>query len=99
MLGMPVILVWLGTLIATSVGSWCISALIALGVGFAAQTVGAGLIDHTAIFSAFQSSPALWNWVGYLHLDTDITIVLSAWAGRSITDHLKVHLAALPKKA
>jgi hypothetical protein len=95
---MPVLLVWLGSLIATSIGSWAISALLALGIGFAAQSVGAGIIDHTAIFSAFQSSSVLWNWVGYLQLDRDITIVLSAWAGRAITDHVKVHLTALPKK-
>jgi hypothetical protein len=96
---MPAILAWLGWLIATSIGSWCISALLALGVGFVAHTAGVGIVDHTAIFSAMQSSSALWNWVGYLHLDTDITIVLSAWAGRTITDNLKVHLTALPKKA
>jgi hypothetical protein len=96
---MPAIVAWLGWLIASSIGSWAISVLLALGIGFTANAVGAGIIDHTAIFSAFQSSSALWSWVGYLQLDRDITIILSAWAGRTITDHVKVHLTALPKRA
>ncbi|HEV7121837.1 MAG TPA: hypothetical protein VGN24_00230 [Rhodanobacter sp.] len=95
---MPAILLWLGSLIATSIGSWCVSALLSLGIGFAADKAGVAIIDHTAIFSAMQSSAVLWNWVGYLHMDTDITIILSAWAGRTLTDNLKVHLTALPKK-
>lgn len=96
---MPVILVWLGDLVVTQIGFWCVSAMLSLGIGIAAAKVMPGVIDHTGIFSAMQSSQVLWNWVGYLNIDTDITIILSAWAGRAITDSLKLHLAAVPKKA
>ena len=95
---MPIILAWLGRLIVTSIGSWILTALVSVGVGFAAHKAGVGLIDSSQIMSTLRST-SLWNWVSYLKLDVDITIILSAWAGRGITDGLKVSLAELPKKA
>lgn len=95
---MPVIVAWLGEMIATSVGEWAMTALLALGIGFGAQAVGAGVIDHTAIFADFMANSKMWAWVSWLKLDQDVTIILSAWAGRSITDGLKVHIEKLPSK-
>jgi len=96
---MPVILAWLGELIVSSIGAWCISALVSLGVGFAAHAVASGVIDSSSIMTNLRSTSSLWAWVSYLKLDVDITVILSAWAGRSITDSVKANLVALPKKA
>ena len=96
---MPAILVWLGSLIVTNIGYWVVSLLLSLGVGLAAHAVAPGIISAVPIFAKFQASSVMWNWVGYLNIDTDITIILSAWAGRTLTDSMKVHLTAIPKAA
>lgn len=96
---MPVILAWLGELVISSVGAWVLSALVSVGIGFVASKAASGLIDSSQIMTAMRESSSLWGWVGYLKIDQDITIILSAWAGRAITDGLRAHLAALPKKA
>jgi hypothetical protein len=96
---MPVLLAWLGELVVSSVGAWALSALVGLGVGFVASTVASGLIDSSQIMTALRSSSVMWGWVGYLKIDTDITIILSAWAGRAVTNSVQAHLTKLPKKA
>lgn len=96
---MPVILAWLGELVISSIGAWVLSALVSVGIGFVASKAASGLIDSSQIMAAMRESSSLWGWVGYLKIDQDITIILSAWAGRAITDGLRAHLAALPKKA
>ena len=96
---MPIVLAWLGELVVSSVGAWALSALVGVGVGFVASKAASGLIDSSSIMTAFRSSSALFAWVTYTKLDVDITIVLSAWAGRAVTDSVKAHLARIPKKA
>ena len=94
---MPVLVAWIGEMLLSIVGQMVISGLLAVGIGFASHAAVAGLIDHSSIFNEWRSSAVLWNWVGFLKLDTDVTIYLSAWAGRALTDAAKVRIAALPK--
>jgi len=54
---MPIILAWLGRLIVTSIGSWILTALVSVGVGFAAHKAGVGLIDSSQIMSTLRSPP------------------------------------------
>lgn len=92
---MPIIVAWIGRMIATSIGEWLLSALLAVGIGFIANKAGVAIIDKTPIMTMFKSS-GLWNWVSYLMIDQDISIVVSAWAGRALADHIKVNLTKLP---
>jgi hypothetical protein len=75
-----------------------LSALVACGVGFAASTVASGVIDSTGIRSMMGQGGVLLDWAGFFRVDECITIVLSAWAGRKITDAARVHLASLPSR-
>ncbi|WP_158754016.1 DUF2523 domain-containing protein [Dyella sp. S184] len=94
---MPILVAWIGEMLLSIVGQMVISGLLAVGIGFASHAAVSGLINNSSIFAEWKASGAMWNWVGFLHLDTDVTIYLSAWAGRMLTDAAKVRLTALPK--
>lgn len=93
---MPVLVAWIGEMLLSVVGQLVFSALISLGIGLLAQSAASGVIDHTQIGAAFAAS-GMTNWVGFFGIDKGMTIVLSAWAGRKITDALKVHFVAKQK--
>lgn len=91
---MPIIVGWIGEMLLTVVGQLALSALISVGIGFAANAGVSGFIDSSSIRSMMGSAGPLLGWVGVFRLDQCMTIILSAWAGRAITDALKVRLTA-----
>ena len=96
---MPVFIAWIGEMLLSTVGQMALSALISLGIGFAASAVASGVIDHSGIQSAFSGAGALVGWIGVLRIDTSITVILSAWAGRKIVDAARVHITNMSKSS
>lgn len=88
---MPVILAWLGELIASSIGAWCLQALIGIGVGLVTYHVA---IEPTEalIRNSFSNGGDLVNYIGWLGIDEAVTIVMSALAGRAALGALRAHL-------
>jgi len=91
---MPIVIAWIGEMLLSVVGQLALSALISCGIGFAANAGVSGIIDSTSIRGMLGSAGPLLGWVGVFRLDQCMTIILSAWAGRKITDALKVRLTA-----
>lgn len=94
---MPVFVAWIGEVLLSTVGQMALSALVALGIGFVANAGFSGVINSSQLQSMLGAAGPFVNWIGYFQIDTSMTIVLSAWAGRRITDAAKVHFASLPK--
>lgn len=88
---MPVILAWLGELVASSVGAWCISALIGAGIGFATYHVAVQPLEGL-IANQFAQAGELVNYLGWLGIDQAVTIVMSALAGRAALGAMRGHL-------
>ena len=93
---MPVVIAWIGEMLLSVVGQMALSAFVAVGIGFLANTAASGLIDHSQIAAAFASS-GMTQWIGFFGIDKGMTIVLSAWAGRKIVDAARVHIVAKQK--
>jgi hypothetical protein len=89
---MPVLIAWIGEMLLTLVGQMALRMLIAVGVGFLARTAATGVISTSTMQSYFAGAGPLLNWMGFFGIDTSITIILSAWAGRAITDAMKAVL-------
>lgn len=96
---MPVVIAWIARMLLTVVGPMALSALVSLGIGFAASKVASGLIDYSGIANKWAAAGDLRAWVGALRIDTSVTVILSAWAGRKIVDAARVHLAQIPSKS
>ena len=88
---MPVLVAWIGEMLLSVVGQMVLSALVSVGIGMVASKVFSGVIDSSAIRNALGGAGPLLGYIGWFGIDTAITIVLSAWAGRMITDAAKVH--------
>jgi uncharacterized membrane protein len=93
---MPVVVAWIGEMLLTVVGQMAIRALVGLGVGFAVHAAASGAISTSTMQSYFAGAGPLLNWMGFFGIDTSMTIILSAWAGRVITDSVRASLAQLP---
>jgi hypothetical protein len=93
---MPVVIAWIGEMLLSVVGQLAFSVLVSLGIAMVANTAASGLIDHTQIGNAFAAS-GLTQWIGFFGVDKGMTIVLSAWAGRKITDAARLHFTAKQK--
>ena len=91
---MPVVVAWIGELLLTTVGQLVLVALVSVGIGFAANGLGSAFIDNTGIGSMLASSGPMVAYIGWLGLDKAVTIILSAWAGRSIVSAARVHLVS-----
>lgn len=91
---MPVVVGWIGEMLLSVVGQLALSALISVGIGFAANTGVSAVIDSSSIRGMLGAAGPLLGWVAVLRIDQCITIILSAWAGRKITDAMKVRLTA-----
>ena len=91
---MPIVVAWIGEMLLSVVGQLALSALVSLGIGFAANAGVSAVIDSTSIRSMMGSAGPLLGWVAVLRIDQCITIIISAWAGRKITDAAKVRLTA-----
>lgn len=89
---MPVIVGWFIGALMTSVGRLVSTALIALGLGFVASKAVGMLGFKDRIQAVMSGAGPLLDYVTYLRIDTAITIILSAWAGRMATDALRAHL-------
>lgn len=96
---MPVFIAWVGEVLLTVVGQMAIRALFAVGIGFAVHAAASGVISTSTMRSYFAGAGPLLNWMGFFGIDTSMTIILSAWAGRMLTDSLKASLAQLPSAA
>lgn len=96
---MPILVAWIGEMLLNVVGQMVLSAMVALGVGFLVSKGVTGAIDYSDIQSKFAGAGPMLNWVGYLRIDQAMTVILSAWAGRAITDAAKTHLALKNKPA
>ncbi|ULU23792.1 DUF2523 family protein [Dyella terrae] len=91
---MPALVAWIGEMLLSVVGQLAITALVSVGIGFAANAGVSAIIDSSSIRSMMGAAGPLLGWVAILRIDQCITIVLSAWAGRKITDAAKVRLTA-----
>lgn len=94
---MPVVVAWIGEMLLSVVGQMALSALAAVGIGFLSHSVGSAVIDSTGIRTMLGSAGPLVDYMGWIGVDQAVTIVLSAWAGRKLTDSLKVSLIAKRK--
>lgn len=88
---MPAILVWLGEMIATSIGAWVVSALVSVGVGFVTYKLGVAPAE-SAIKAYFSGTGQMVAYVGWFGIDQAITIVFSALVGRVAIGALRAHL-------
>ena len=82
---MPVVLIEavvaaFGWLVRTQIGRWILSALAAIGMGFATQSFVIGpVLDY--INSTMSGVPSdLAEWMGYLNIDIYLSTVLSAYS-------------------
>ena len=91
---MPVVVAWIGEMLLSVVGQLALSALVSIGIGFAANAAASGFVDNTGIGSMLASSGPMVQYIGWLGLDKAVTIILSAWAGRAIVSAARVHLAS-----
>jgi len=87
---MPVLVAWIGEMLLSVAGQLVFSVLVSLGIAIVANSAASGLIDHTQIGAAFAAS-GMTQWIGFFGIDKGMTIVLSAWAGRRITDAARIH--------
>ena len=87
---MPVLVAWIGEMLLSVAGQVALSVLVSLGIGIVANKVASGVIDSSGIRAAFGAAGPLLDYIGWFGIDTAITIVLSAWAGRKIVDAAKV---------
>jgi len=94
---MPVVVAWIGEMLLSVVGQMAISALVSLGIGFVGSKVATGVIDTIGISSMLGSAGPLVDFMGWMKIDVAVTIVLSAWAGRKITDAATAHIVAKRK--
>jgi hypothetical protein len=76
-----------------------ISAMVAMGIGFLVSKGATGVIDMTDIQEKMGAAGKLADWVGFLRIDQAMTMILSAWAGREITEAAKIHFAIKRKAA
>jgi len=98
---MPIVVAWIGEMLLSVIGQLVISALISLGLGFATSAVASYVNLGANIKTVMAGAGPLYAYIGFLRIDTAITIVLSAWAGRMITSAARVHFTAnkTPTKA
>jgi len=91
---MPVILVWLGSLLATMAGELAVRALVGTGVGLATYAGTTLALDaaKSTIAGRFNALGVLAGYVGFLRIDQAITIIFSAWAGRTAVSAGKAFL-------
>lgn len=92
---MPVLIAWIGEMLLSTVGQLALSALVSLGIGFAANAAFSGVIDSSNIQSMLGGAGPLLGWVGYLRIDQAMTVILSAWSGRMIVNAARVTLTSL----
>ena len=79
---MPVLVAWIGRMLVTYVGELAIRALIGAGVGIASYKLVIGPA-RAAIAARLGAAGDLAGYVGWLGIDVAVTIVLSAWIGRT----------------
>lgn len=87
---MPVLVAWIGSMLLTAIGEMAIRALIGVGVGLATTKL---VIDpmRDRIAAQLAQSGDMVDWIGFLGIDTAITIVISAWIGRSAVSASKAY--------
>ena len=88
---MPALVVWIGEMLLSVVGQLVISALVSLGIGLATSTALSYVDIGATIRAEMAGAGPLYAYLGFLRVDTAITIVLSAWAGRMIVSAARVH--------
>lgn len=91
---MPIFVAYIGEMLLSVVGQMFISSLVSLGIGFVASKVVSGVIDSSGIRTMLDAAGPLADYIGWFGIDVAITIVLSAWAGRKITDAATAHLVS-----
>jgi hypothetical protein len=96
---MPIVVAWIGEMLLNTIGQMVLSGMVALGIGFLVSKGATGVIDMTEIQSKLAAAGPMLAWIGVLRIDQSITVILSAWAGRAITDAAKTHLAIKKKAA
>lgn len=78
---MPVVIAWLGTLVASTIGQWALSALVGVGVGLVTMKVAIEP-GEALIRSYFAQSGPMLAYIGWFGVDQAVTIIVSAWIGR-----------------
>lgn len=89
---MPVVVAWIGEMLLTVIGRLAISALISVGIGFALHATGHAVSEYGPIQNMLANAGPLIPFIGYFGIDTAMTIILSAWAGREITEAAKAYV-------
>jgi len=89
---MPVVVAWIGEMLLTVVGQLVISAIVSVGIGFAMHSAGNAAVNYGPIQSMLANAGPITGYIGFFGLDTAMTIVLSAWAGREITEAAKAYI-------
>lgn len=88
---MPALVAWIGTMLLSVAGQIVFRILLTLGIGLATNQAAASLGLGERIQTVLGQAGPLYDYVGFFGLDVAITIVLSAWAGRMLTDAAKVY--------
>lgn len=79
---MPVIVAWIGRMLLTVVGEMAVRALIGASVGLATYKLVVAPVRQ-AIATRLGGAGDLAGYVGFLGIDVAVTIILSAWIGRT----------------
>lgn len=80
---MPVLLVWLGEMLMTTVGALALQMLVGVGVGLATYKLAVKPAESMIASYLSGGGDVLVNYVGWLGIDQAITIVFSALIGRT----------------
>ena len=94
---MPAIALWIGRMLVSVAGQVVLSALVAVGIGFAGTKVLSVTGLGAQVATMLQQAGPLYDYVGFFGIDKAMTILLSAWAGRMVTDAARVHLTRLAR--
>lgn len=89
---MPVVVAWIGEMLLTVVGQLVISALVSIGIGFAMHATGHAVASYGPIQNMLAQAGPLVGYIGFFGLDQAMTVILSAWAGREITEAAKAYI-------
>lgn len=89
---MPVVVAWIGEMLLSVVGRMVISGLVSAGIGFAVHSVFHAVGEAPQIQAMLAQAGPLADYVSWFGLDTAMTIILSAWAGREVADAAKAYI-------
>ncbi|WP_126537684.1 DUF2523 family protein [Aerosticca soli] len=85
---MPLVMAWIGRVLLSVAGEFVVRAIIGAGVGIATYHFVVAPVRQQ-IAMRLSVAGDLAQYVGFLGIDTAITIILSAWVGRTAVNSAK----------